>query len=129
MIEVGDGAGFGQIGFGITRLSNQPSMGHLDRHGPLQLLVVSEVDEAEAAFAEDFLHQVATNLLRRCLWIMIIHRRFRVIRGWTNGCLGVVHGQSRSWAEFQGCVPGDMIAVACRVCQDKIASRTHGHQQ
>ena len=37
-------------------------MRHLDGDGPLQLIVVGEVNEAEAAFAQDPLDAVATDL-------------------------------------------------------------------
>ena len=39
-------------------------MRHLDCHESLQLLVVGEVDEAEAAFAQHFLDPIATDVLR-----------------------------------------------------------------
>src|SRR5262249_7850851 len=35
----------------------------LERHVPLQLVVVGEVDQAEAAFSQDFLDAIATNAL------------------------------------------------------------------
>ena len=38
-------------------------MRHLDGDEPLQLLVVGQVDEAEAALAQDFLDPVATDSL------------------------------------------------------------------
>ena len=66
MVEVGDGAGFGQIGFGGFGTIHQLAMRHLDGDETLQLVVVGEVDEAEAAFAQDFLDPVATDLLRTC---------------------------------------------------------------
>ena len=65
VIEVGDGAGFGQIGFGVFGPSHQLAMRHLDRHEPLQLVVMGEIDEAEAALAQDLLDPVATDALGR----------------------------------------------------------------
>ncbi len=64
VVEVGDGAGFGQIGFGVFGASHQLGVRHLDGDEPLQLVVVGEVDEAEAALAQDFLDAVATDVLR-----------------------------------------------------------------
>ena len=63
MIEAGDGAGFGQIGFGVFGPGHQLAVRHLDGHETLQLLVVGQVDEAEAAFAQDSLDPVATDSL------------------------------------------------------------------
>ena len=64
MIEVGDGAGFGQIGFGVFGPSDQLGVRHLDGDEPLQLVVVGQVDEAEAALAQDSFHPVATDAFR-----------------------------------------------------------------
>ena len=63
VVEVGDGAGFGQIGFGVFGPSHQLAVRHLDGDEPLQLVVVGQVDEAEAAFAQDLLDPVATDPL------------------------------------------------------------------
>ena len=63
MIEIGDGAGFGQIGLGIFGLRDQLGVRHLDGDGPVQLLVVGQIDEAEAAFAQHLLDAVATDPL------------------------------------------------------------------
>ena len=51
VVEVGDGAGFGQVGFGGFGAIDELAMRHLDGDEPLQLVVVGEVDEAEAALA------------------------------------------------------------------------------
>ena len=64
VIEVGDGAGFGQVGFGIFGTIHQLAMRHLDRDETLQLLVVGEIDEAEAAPSQQFLDPVSTDALR-----------------------------------------------------------------
>ena len=65
MVEVGDGAGFGQIGFGVFGPGDQLAVRHLDGDEPLQLVVVGQVDEAEAALAQDPLDPVATDLAGR----------------------------------------------------------------
>jgi hypothetical protein len=62
MIEVGDGAGFGQIGFGGFGAIHEFVMRHLDCDAPLQLVVVSEIDKAETALTENFLDAVATDV-------------------------------------------------------------------
>ncbi len=64
MIEVGDGAGFVQVGLGIRFQGHQMGVWHLDRNGPFQLLVACQVDQAEAAFAQYPLHLIAADLLR-----------------------------------------------------------------
>ena len=61
MVEVGDGAGFGQVGFGIFGPGDQLAVRHLDGHGAMQLLVVGQVDQAEAALAQQPLHPVAAD--------------------------------------------------------------------
>ena len=68
MIEAGDGAGLSQIRFGIFGPADEVGVRHLDGDGPLQLIVVSQVDETEAALAEDSLHPIATDLL----WLLLI---------------------------------------------------------
>ena len=47
-------------------------MRHLDGHGPLQLVVVGQIDEAEAALAQHFLDPVATDPLRD-VWQANLH--------------------------------------------------------
>ena len=68
MVKVGDGAGFGQIGFGVFGPGDQLAMRHLDGDKTLQLVVGSQIDNAKAALPEDFLHPVATDLLGRGCW-------------------------------------------------------------
>ncbi len=51
VVEVGDGSRFGQVGFGGFGTIHQLAVRNLDGDEPLQLVVVGEVDEAEAAFA------------------------------------------------------------------------------
>jgi hypothetical protein len=64
VIEVGDGAGFGQVGFGGFGAIHQLAMRHVDGDKPLQLVIVGEIDEAEATVTEDFFNAVATDVLR-----------------------------------------------------------------
>ena len=63
MIEIGDRASFGEIGLGIFRLRDQLGVRDLDGNGPVQLLILGQIDKAEAAFAEDLLDAVATDVL------------------------------------------------------------------
>lgn len=51
MIEAGDGAGFGQVRFGIFGAIHQLAMRNFDSHKTLQLVVVSEIHDPEAALA------------------------------------------------------------------------------
>jgi hypothetical protein len=66
MIKVGDGAGFGEIRVGIFRLRDQLGVRHLDGHVPVQLLILSQIDKAEAPVSQDVLDPVATDPLRAC---------------------------------------------------------------
>ena len=62
---LGDGAGFGQIGFGVGDLGDELGERNLDGDEALQLVIMGEVDKAEAAFAQHSLDPVATDLLRK----------------------------------------------------------------
>ena len=62
MIEAGDRPGFGQVGFGVFRAGKQALVGNLDGDETLQLFVVGQIDDAEAAFAQDPLDLVAADL-------------------------------------------------------------------
>ena len=64
VIEVGDGAGFAQVGFGGFGAIHQPAMQNLDCDKTPQLLVVGKVDDAEPALTEDSRDAVATDLVR-----------------------------------------------------------------
>src|SRR5262249_20627716 len=64
VVETGDGAGFGQVRFGVGGLGDELGVRNLDGDGPLQLVVVGQIDEAEAALAQDLLDAVSTNVLR-----------------------------------------------------------------
>ena len=53
VIEMGDGAGFGQIGLGVLRLRDQSGMRHLDGDQPVQLLVAGQIDHPETTLAQE----------------------------------------------------------------------------
>ena len=61
MIEVGDGAGLGQVELRRLRGISPVRMRDLDRDLAVQLVVVSETDEAETAFAQKPFDAVATD--------------------------------------------------------------------
>ena len=93
VVEAGDGAGFGQIGFGVFGPGDEPAVRHLDGDKALQLLVVGEVNQPEAALAQDSLDPVATDALGRIGGNLI--GDFRLVRA---GAVGVVHGWRDSGA-------------------------------
>jgi hypothetical protein len=64
MIEVGYRAGFGEILLGIFGFRDPPGVWHLDGHGPVQLLILSQINQAEAPFSQDLLDPVSTNPLQ-----------------------------------------------------------------
>jgi hypothetical protein len=66
---------------------------HLDGDQPLQLVVMSEGDEAEAALPQDFLHPVATNVRRQGSFTRA--GRFDAARLERTSFVGVVHGSVR----------------------------------
>ena len=61
MIETGDDLSFGKILPGVAAQSLD--VGHLDRHGPLQLFVDGQIHQAEAASAQQPLDSIAANML------------------------------------------------------------------
>lgn len=63
MIELGDCPRLGQIRFRIFGLGDQLSVWHFDGNQSLQMLIIGEIDKAEAPFAEDFLDAIATGPL------------------------------------------------------------------
>ncbi len=63
MIEIGDRASLGQIRLGIFGLRDQFGVRHLDGDRPIQLLVLGQIDETEAPFAQHLLDAVATDPL------------------------------------------------------------------
>ena len=65
VIEVGDRAGFGQVGFGVFGTGHQLAVRNFNGDEPLQLLVISQIDEAEATLSEYPFNPIATNDFRR----------------------------------------------------------------
>ncbi len=63
MIEIGDRPRFAQVRLGIDRLGDGPPMRHLDRHVPIELLVMGAIHDAETALSEDRLHLIAADAL------------------------------------------------------------------
>jgi hypothetical protein len=100
VIEVGDGAGFGQIGFGGFGAIHQLAMRHLDGDRTLQLSVVSQVNQAEAAFAKESFHPIAPDLLG----LSGIDRRRQIHGGRLEraSTVGIVHGHSWSQVHPSG---------------------------
>ncbi len=80
VIETGEYTGFGQICLGFF-LGKSLSTWNLDRHGPFQLVVMSEVDPTEPAFAQDLLDAVATDLLGVIRWERSGQNR-RIVSRW-----------------------------------------------
>ncbi len=95
MIEVGDDAGFGQIGFGIFGGGYSITVRHFDCNRATQLVVMGQINEAEATFAQDFLYPIPTDMLWQggidSWWL----RAFGLVR---TSIFGIVHGQGRSGA-------------------------------
>ena len=87
MVEIGDGAGFGQVGFGVFGSGDEVGVRHLDGDEPLQLLVLRQIDEAETALSQHSFDAVATDPLRRLGGDLVqIYRRLR------KRLVGFVHG-------------------------------------
>ena len=63
MIETCDRASLGQVRLGIFRLRDQFGMRHLNGDVAIQLLIVRQIDEPEAPFAQHLLDAVTTDLL------------------------------------------------------------------
>ena len=61
MIEIGDGAGLGEIRLGVLRVGDAFGMRHLDRHLAREIFVVGQIHEAEAPFAQDFFDSIPAN--------------------------------------------------------------------
>ncbi len=80
MIQIGDRAGFSQVRLGIFRAFHAFPMRHLDHHEPLQLVVVSQVDEAETALAQDPLNTVAADSLGLLIGRNVTYGGFRSVR-------------------------------------------------
>src|SRR5262249_9543541 len=94
MIQSGDGASLGEVRLSILFAPDQLRMRHFDGHEPAQLLVVREIDDAEAALAKDALDDVAVDPLRQGLCQQI---RWRSWLNWFRSCRdGIVHGRFSS---------------------------------
>jgi hypothetical protein len=87
MVQVGDDARFGEIGFGTAGFGHQMGMRNLDRHRAAQLLVLSQVDEAEAASAQHPFDPVAPNPFE---WWHLADRNRGGVHPWTSW-IGIVH--------------------------------------
>ena len=61
VVQAGDGAGFGPVGFGVFGPGDEPAVRHFDGHEPLQLLVVGEENPTETALAQDSLDPEAAD--------------------------------------------------------------------
>ncbi len=62
VVEPGEGAGLGQVGLDILATEDPIRVGHLDRHGAVEIVVLSQIDPAETAMAQESDHPVATEL-------------------------------------------------------------------
>ncbi len=62
MIEVGDSACFRQIGIGIFDGGDSITVRHFDGDKALQLVVISQINKAEATLAQHSFNSVATNV-------------------------------------------------------------------
>ncbi len=72
MVEIRDGLGLGDIQLGVFRSSKHVCVRHLDRDVTTELLVVSQVNDSEAAFAKHSLDPIATNSLGHLAGVGII---------------------------------------------------------
>ncbi len=61
VVEGGEDAGLGEVGFDSLAIAHPAGVRHLDGNGAVQLFVASQVDAPEAALAEDLLDPVATD--------------------------------------------------------------------
>jgi hypothetical protein len=95
VVEIGDGAGFGQIGFGVFGVGHSMVVRHLYGHGAIQLVIVSQINNAKTTLSKDSFHPVATDVLGRGGWLDAGRRR--QIHGYwlMRACaVEVVHGQT-----------------------------------
>ena len=65
MVELGDGAGFGQINVGDARFFHEFAVRHLDCHQPFELIVPCQIDQPEATFAEHAFDPITADPLRQ----------------------------------------------------------------
>ena len=64
MVETGQDLGFGEVRFEIFGRGDALEVRHLDGNGAVELVVVGEVDSAEAAFAQQADYPVAADFYR-----------------------------------------------------------------
>jgi hypothetical protein len=65
MVEPSHGAGLGQIGLVVVGIGDAFRMRHLNRHAAAELVVVGQVDAAEAPFAQHALDAIAADRRRQ----------------------------------------------------------------
>ncbi len=96
MVEIGDRASLSQIHFRIFGMRDQAGVRHLDGDGPVQLLVLSEIDKAEAPLAQHFLDAIAADPLGMLLTGSLSLRvRFPIAVVRHIDCVRFVHGWRR----------------------------------
>ena len=96
VIEIGDGAGFDQISLGVFGGGHPMPVRHFDRHGAAQLVVISQINEAEAAFAQQPFDPVATNPL--WVWAGVAMGKCCVLLDGRLGRKGIVHVTLFRWS-------------------------------
>ena len=92
VVEIGDRAGFGQVRLGVLRAKNERGMRHLDGDGPVQLLVVGQIDQSETALAQEPFHPVAADPFRLLGQRGLIKQggpRGSMLLGLSTGCVSV----------------------------------------
>ena len=60
MVQPGNGAGFGEVLFGVFASGQLRTGWNLDRNLSLQFFVVSQVNQTEGAFSEYFVEAIAS---------------------------------------------------------------------
>ena len=65
VVELRDGPGLGQVGFGVLRAGDESAVRDLDGHKPVQAHVEGQVNDAERPLAEDLFHPVLADVGRR----------------------------------------------------------------
>jgi|GEM_PF-5597739 hypothetical protein len=80
MNQIDDRASFRQLRLELYRAFHPFPMRRLDRHGSLQLIIVSQVDEAEAALVQNPLNSVATDSLRVLIGVNVINGGFGTLQ-------------------------------------------------
>jgi hypothetical protein len=77
VVEIRNGASFGQVGFGIFGLRHSLWLGNLDGDETLQLVVVGEIDHAETTLPQQALDPIAADVLRCRSDSLVLGRRLR----------------------------------------------------